>query len=435
MISFLKRLKKDRRGNALVIGAAALPLLIGSAGLATDTIQWALWKRQLQRTADSAALAGVRSIVQNPDVEDAAIIKTIAVAGAERDLQVNSHVGMAFQSKSIENMPLAGAYTTDPNAVRVALSIRKRLGFSSLFLSAAPTITVTATATVATTGKYCVISLENTTTTGITYTGNANVDLGCGMATNSTGTIAIDATGSSTVDATPISAVGGIPPSTNFQDGTTLQPYGWPQKDPFADIDPPVPSGGCPPLNVQVNDAPQTVSVPANASFACFNSMNIQGTLTLNPGTYVIDGGDFRVGAQASVTCARCTIILTNRNSSTTASIGRVDIQGSPYINMTAPNDGSTYSGILFYQDRRARDGNGENYINHVSGSSTSVFEGAFYFPKQQVYFNGTTGMTTNCVQMVARRVQFSGNTSITNVCPPGPGAKSFDGSSIRLVE
>ena len=433
MISFLKRLKKDRRGNALVIGAAALPLLIGSAGLATDTIQWALWKRQLQRTADSAALAGVRSIVQYPDVEDAATIKNIAVAGAERDLQVNSHVGITFASKSIENMPLAGAYTADPNAVRVALSIQKRLGFSSLFLSAAPTISVSATATVATTGKYCVISLENTAQTGISYSGNANVDLGCGMATNSTGQTAIDATGSSTVDATPISAVGGIPPSTNFVDGTTLQPYGWPQKDPFADIDPPVPSGGCPNLSVNTNST-TTISVPANASFACYNNMNIQGTLTLNSGVYVIDGGDFRVGAQANITCARCTIILTNRNSSSTASIGRLDIQGSPNINMTASDTG-TYAGILFYQDRRARDGNGENYINHVNGSSTSVFEGAFYFPKQQVYFNGTSGMNTNCVQMVARRVRFSGNTSITNTCPTGGGSKAFDGSSIRLVE
>ena len=59
MIAFMKSLWRDRRGNALVIAAAALPLVLGSAGLASDTIQWALWKRQLQRAADSAALAGV----------------------------------------------------------------------------------------------------------------------------------------------------------------------------------------------------------------------------------------------------------------------------------------------------------------------------------------------------------------------------------------
>ena len=61
MIASFKKLWRDKRGNALVIAAAALPLVLGSVGLASDTIQWSLWKRQLQRTADSAALAGPRS--------------------------------------------------------------------------------------------------------------------------------------------------------------------------------------------------------------------------------------------------------------------------------------------------------------------------------------------------------------------------------------
>src|SRR3954447_24743296 len=58
MIGFIKKLAKDRRGNALAIACACMPLVIGAAGLATDTIEWTLWKRQLQRAADSAAFAG-----------------------------------------------------------------------------------------------------------------------------------------------------------------------------------------------------------------------------------------------------------------------------------------------------------------------------------------------------------------------------------------
>ena len=59
MLSFLSKLRRDKRGNVLILMGAAMPLLVASAGLATDTIQWALWKRQLQRAADSAAIAGV----------------------------------------------------------------------------------------------------------------------------------------------------------------------------------------------------------------------------------------------------------------------------------------------------------------------------------------------------------------------------------------
>ena len=68
MISFLKKLWRNKRGNALVLAGAALPLIVGSAGLASDTIQWALWKRQIQRAADSAAMAGVYAIVQEKSV-------------------------------------------------------------------------------------------------------------------------------------------------------------------------------------------------------------------------------------------------------------------------------------------------------------------------------------------------------------------------------
>src|SRR3954453_20841390 len=59
MIGFIKKLVGDRRGNTLAIAAACLPLVVGAAGLATDTIQWTLWKRQLQRAPDSAAAAAV----------------------------------------------------------------------------------------------------------------------------------------------------------------------------------------------------------------------------------------------------------------------------------------------------------------------------------------------------------------------------------------
>ena len=198
------------------------------------------------------------------------------------------------------------------------------------------------------------------------------------------------------------------------------------QKDPYANVNAPaVPNGPCQSVNVNTQ-------TNATLNPGCFGGMNLNGNVTLNPGLYIIDGGDFRVGSQATVTCNGCTIVLTNKVANSTQ-IGVVDIQGSPTINMSAMTTG-TYAGILFYQDRRAVDGNGQNYQHHINGSATSSFTGAFYFPKQEVYFNGTSGMNTNCVQMVGRRVNFSGNTTITNTCPtdwPGP---NFDGQMIRLV-
>ena len=195
MISFLKRLARDRKGNALLVMAAALPLVMGSAGLASDTIQWVLWKRQLQRAADSAAFAGVYAKFQGQDIPSA----------VSTDLSKNNQTQIALVS-GYPGITYPANTSSYNNAVRVVLAVQKRLSFSSLFLSSPPMITAEATAAAIQTGDYCVVSLENTSTTGISVGGNSNVDLGCGMITNSTSLDAAVAFGSSYVDASPIAA-------------------------------------------------------------------------------------------------------------------------------------------------------------------------------------------------------------------------------------
>src|SRR6476661_304102 len=196
MFKLLKKLWRDRRGNALVIAGAALPLVIGSAGLASDTIQWVLWKRQLQRAADSAAIAGVYARIQGQSVDSAVT--------TDLNSQHNNAAGIATASGTPQISFPTLANTT--NGVRVELAVQKSLGFSGLFLSSAPVIRASATAATVATGVYCVVSLENTGATGITATGNSTIDLGCGMITNSTSLNAAIATGSSSVYATPIAA-------------------------------------------------------------------------------------------------------------------------------------------------------------------------------------------------------------------------------------
>src|SRR5688572_14928199 len=130
MISFLKTMWRDRRGNALVIAGAALPLLIGSVGLATDTIQWALWKRQLQRAADSAAYAGVYARFQQQS----------STTGVTRDLANNNHLWVPLLGgyPQVSEPNLLPTYT---NTVQVSLAVQQELGFSSMFMPTAPVIT------------------------------------------------------------------------------------------------------------------------------------------------------------------------------------------------------------------------------------------------------------------------------------------------------
>ena len=107
--------------------------MVGSAGLATDTIQWALWKRQLQRAADSAALAGVYDRIANDG-------STANVSAAvDDDLGRHNHTNITLLSGYPQLAYPAGTNWTNP--VRVTLALQKKLGFSSLFMSSPPIIT------------------------------------------------------------------------------------------------------------------------------------------------------------------------------------------------------------------------------------------------------------------------------------------------------
>ena len=433
MISPFKRLWRDRRGNSLAIAGAALPLVLGSAGLASDTIQWTLWKRQLQRAADSAAMAGVyakasgHAVGTCTDISGSTYTNPVAY-----DLKKNMKLKMT-PTCVVTNPPSSGTYASDANAVRVALTVSRKLSFSGLFLPAAPTIRATSLATVVPSGTYCVVSLEDQAVTGINATGSTDVDLGCGMITNSTSMNAAVATGSSEVTASPIAAVGGIPASSHWGAGTVLQPFTLAQEDPFKDVPMPTPNNCTNAPNNQPNDPPLTITNPNNDSdpgVRCFKSdLDVKGNITMEPGVYIFDGADLSMtNTGAKLTCMGCTFIFTT-STSDASKIGAPDINGGE-IDLKAPDTG-TYKGVIFYQDRRAE---ANNQVK-INGNNNSYLEGAFYFPRAELTFQGTAGMDSKCLQLVSKRVVFTGNSSITNNCPTGSGSSSFAGKRIRLVE
>ncbi|MDE2303609.1 MAG: hypothetical protein KGK11_13730, partial [Sphingomonadales bacterium] len=181
------------------------------------------------------------------------------------------------------------------------------------------------------------------------------------------------------------------------------------------------------PLQVQPN---RTAHVTNPTGTACFSGMDIKGTVTFDPGVYYINGGSFNAGAQANISGSGVTFILTSNNAgSNGSSVATINMNGGAQVNLTAPSSG-TYSGILFYQDRRASAG----VTNSVSGNSSSLLQGAIYTPKQNLQFTGNTGMNSNCLQLVAVDVTFTGNSTISNVCPSNSGTKAISGVHIRLV-
>jgi len=424
MLRLLKKLRRNERGNVLILAGFAMPLIVGSAGLAVDTVQWALAKRQLQRAADSAALAGVYALVQASSSQTAAQAVDYELnIGTPANLASRNASGYTLTAANRQISYPAGASWTNP--VRVELAVDQIPSFSSMFI---PSVRIAAGATAATisTGVYCVVSLVNTATTGIRATGNAHINMGCGMITNSTSLDAAIATGSSSVTATPIAAVGAIPASTHWN-GAELLPFTVKQNDPYAGKN--IPSFD-PSTCVDVPNQPSTtVNRTSDSGVVCLNDLWAKGTVNLGPATYVINGGSLRANSGAVLTCTGCTIILTNSDTSTTATFGTVDLNGGARINMTAPTTG-TYAGILMYQDRRAPAGE----TNLINGNSDSTMSGALYFPKQELDITGSSGLDFNCAQFVSWTVNFSGNGTATNTCTTGYGTSAIMGRHVRLV-
>ena len=410
MIQALKRLWEDRRGNTLVIAAGALPLMIGSAGLATDTIQWALWKRQLQRTADSAAIAGVYARLASQSVD----------TQVANDVTKNNQTQIALLSGPTISYPANGANWN--NSVKVAMSIQKKLSFSSLFMGSPPIISAEATAAAVAAGEYCAQAQINTNETGIKAGGTVQVDLKCGMITNSTSMEAAIAFGDSSVTASPIAAVGGLDKTDNWASGTTLLPFTIPQPDPFADIEPPpIPSGCNQDLKIQPSE---NFTGPGGTGPFCYKDLDFKGTATLTPGTYIVTG-NFTANAGADVTCNGCTFIMTNSNPLDT---GTVDINGSAKMTLSAPDSG-TYKGILFYSNRGAD----ATDMNNINGGANSTFKGAFYFPHQEVTFTGNSSVNFECIKLVSWKLTFMGTANIKNNCPNWYDDR-FKGRHVRLV-
>ena len=423
----LRSLIRDQKGNALVICAAAMPLLIGAAAIAVDTAQVALARRQLQRAADSAALAGAYAISQSLSASAATRVANVN-ASVNRDLTLNNDMTLSGAAL-IQNAPTVGPFAGNQRAVRVRLGHQHTVPFMSFFNGSTMGVAVEATAAVVFSGQYCLVALETGNTTGIDFGGNTTTNLGCGVISNSTAAASVSAGGNSTVVASPVAGVGGVPASSAYASGTVRLPNSMAQTDPFAALpNPTVPN----PCNNELNVQPNTThTVTANATgIYCYRGMDIKGTLNLQPGIYYIDGRELNFGSQAVVNGANVTFILTSNNATSNPnSIANININGGAQLNLTSPTSG-TYKGVLMYQDRRAVFG-----TSHINGNSNTTLEGAFYFPRRQLIFNGTAGMQTRCIQLVALRLGFTGNSSIQNTCDPANGGGGgFDAIAVRLV-
>jgi Flp pilus assembly protein TadG len=428
----LRRFLRSRRGTlAFAAVIAAIPL-IAAVGLGAEAGSWYVTKQHAQNAADAAAYSGALRLAC-----------TLGAAGGTpcTDAQSVDYRGKEFAAQNAfcnagdtgypgSRCVTLSAGTTQTVAIATATSAAgpwtNPAGASFVRATVSQTqptylvavlgslsnvsIGAQAVAQVQQVAQPCVLAL----TGSISFQGSPNINAGCGMASNSTASNALDFTGGGmTLTSTPLYAAGGCTGSATFC-GKALTNAA-PITNPFAALDaitmPPLPTN-CGAFTAYSAAAPCKInnfSISGNASKSPAPLTGgvyfISGTLSLHGGASITGTALFILLPGASIDTAGGSAITITGNASVSAS--QVPAAFSSY---TSPS--CTASNTCLFNNLAIYDQS--NVGITMKGNSNVTFNGDMYLPNAQVTFQGNPTVTA-CGQLVAKAVAFNGNATFDN--------------------
>lgn len=214
--------------------ALGLPALLGGTGLAVDTAQWFMWKRELQFAVDQAALAGAWARTQSGT-------KANYSQRAKQEYDANLSTTKPFASTPTIN--LANYSGGSNNSVTVSARATKPLPFSSFLTGNATTVSVYSQAayTEGKTFTSCLIAVDEDDSGAITIGGASVMTAGCGIAALSNSPSSIIVNGNPQINAGWVLSRGGIDDWFNAHTQDEIHEYMEGLKDPFSSLSPPNP--------------------------------------------------------------------------------------------------------------------------------------------------------------------------------------------------
>ncbi|WP_416208006.1 pilus assembly protein TadG-related protein [Chelativorans sp. M5D2P16] len=412
-----RALSKDEKGAVAAIAAIVFPVVIGAMGLGAETGYWFLKQRKLQHAADVAVYAAaVRYRAGDAQTAvEAAALRTASGTGYQSDIGT-----IAVDS-------LSGSTVTSGKITVELTETHARL-FSSIFSSEPLVLAARALAELKGGSKACVLALSSSASGAVTVTGSTDVQLSnCSVASNSNAADAfLMKNGSALMSTDCIYTVGGAVTSTGLTLTGCSHPvtFAPPIPDPFA--------GVIEPDKIQIDQLPCRSLDHISSSTYSFDTLpsgekalrfcgglDIKGNITLQPGLYIVDGGELKVTAGASFTGSGVTFLLT--------SSARANLTGNSDITLSAPTSGP-YAGILLFGSRH---GTGVGHV--VTGNTEWSLQGAVYTPTGAIDFTGNSTGSGGCLQIVADRVTFTGNSSM-ETCADETN-EIIVGRSIAIIE
>lgn len=446
-------MRRNRQaGQALVLTALALVVLMGFAGLAIDMGVLRYEKRVQQTAADAAAIAGASNLLYGgvtTAAQSAAATNGFADTAATCTTGCPSAGSVGYITVTVNNPPASGPHTGDSNYVEVLVTEVQPTYFMRVLGTNSETVTARAVATDTGggTNSGCLYTLGPPTASieGVNINGSATLNAtSCGIEDNgdfntqgnklivnagtfgeSGNTNASGPGGTVTCAATPNSCpTPGMPAATNPLNYLTPPCSSCtPMPGPDISID----GNGNWHYTSAVTCSTTCISY-ANGVYSIspgiYGSISISGTgggnsVVFNPGLFVIDdSGGLSIPGNATISCGSGCGSGTSGTAGTTfyfTNLATINVTGTPSIQLSAGS--SQYPGILFYQDPS------DPSSPTLGGDNTSYFNGALYFPTQNITFYGNNS-SYSVGMVVSASFSLSGNPTLnlTGNVGMGPG-------------
>jgi hypothetical protein len=437
LLSRIRKLRQDDNGAAAVFVAVLAPVVIGGMGLGAETGYWYYMQRKLQHAADVAAYgAGVRKRVGDaqPGLQNAALDN--ATKSGFSPYWDHSTPNPTVKNLTVSDPPERGALKGRSDAVEISLYEDKPRLLSSIFSKEMVRIGGRAVAQVTGGASACVLALSDTAPRAIEVSGSTDVTLnGCSIASNSVDHESYympNSTAELTADC--ISTVGEAvikKPSPDLLEMKcpAVQEQSPKILDPYADVEEPT---------VTTCSAKGQFSATKPPTPGCYRGMSLSGRVTFPPGLYIIDGADITLsGGSTELHGNGVTFFFKNGATA--------DLTGTPMLDLTAPGPKTTieelkpFIGILFFSERCSLSSypTGCTEVFKITGSSGSTVKGAIYLPGSRIEYLGNSMTTSSCLQIIADKVTFTGNSTITmgSSCQEVGTRDVMVGRIVRLVE
>lgn len=420
-------LRRSVRGNAMMITALAMPVLLGATGYGVDTAQWYMWKRELQHSVDQAALGGAWARAYNPTAD--------YETRAKQEFDSNQAVTSAFTATPVVSLTSYSGGSN--NSVLVTTTATRRLPFSGMLFDRSATIAVSAQAAFAPGGSYsaCLVSLKRDGT-AFTVGGSATVIANCGLGALSCSDDAIMIDGSANVTTTSIVTCGTANVPANLQgkvtDGVTSL------EDVYADWEIPAP-------NANTQNQTKTNYCVGNGQKAIANlnpgiytgGYTASCNTTFNSGIYFFDGGIVDLTTNANVIGNNVLFVLRNGATIKLGGQGNGSLQLSPMTEaqlLATPYaaNAARLSKMLVMQD-----GTNPNPVDMVLNGNVNVtMSGILYLPKGNVTVNGNASSSSNlCFQISSYTLKISGSAYLQTLCDAASSTALGNGAAkVRLV-